>query len=241
MTWLRSLAFNLAFYAWTALLCLFAMPFVILLMKPVAVFTLGRFWARISLWLLRVLCRIDHQVVGLDALPGTPCIVAAKHQSAWDTLVFSQLLYNPSYVLKKELTQIPFFGWALLRVGMVPVDRSGGARALRTMLAAAKRRLGEGRAILIFPEGTRTEPGRRRPYHPGVAALYRELGVPVVPIALNSGLFWGRRSFVKTPGRITLEVLPAIAPGLPRKAFMAELEARIEGASERLAQAPACG
>ncbi|MEM7224852.1 MAG: lysophospholipid acyltransferase family protein [Pseudomonadota bacterium] len=236
MIWLRSCLFNIAFYGWTTFICGLVMPFVFLFAKPVGVFFVGRFWARISMAMARLICGIGHQVVGLEHLPEGPCIVAVKHQSAWDTLVFSQLLYNPSYVLKKELTRIPFFGWSLLRVGMVAVDRSGGAKALKDMLAAAKRRIAEGRQILIYPEGTRTAPGQRRPYHPGVAALYRELGVPVVPVALNSGLFWGRRAFTKTPGTITVEFLPPIAPGMARKAFMARLEEDIEGASERLCQ-----
>ena len=248
MIWLRSVLFNIAFYGWTTIVCTLVMPFVILLAKPLGVFIVGRFWAGIAMALARGICGIEHRVVGLENLPDGPCIVAVKHQSAWDTLVFSQLLYNPSYVLKKELTRIPFFGWALLRVGMVPVDRSGGARALKDMLAAARSRVAEGRQILIYPEGTRTAPGERRPYHPGVAALYRDLGVPVVPVALNSGLYWGRRAFTKTPGRITVEFLPAIAPGLPRKAFMSCLQERIESATERLCQAgaarrdePGCG
>jgi 1-acyl-sn-glycerol-3-phosphate acyltransferase len=120
---------------------------------------------------------------------------------------------------------------------MIPVDRQGGGSALKRMLRAARAAVAHGRSILIYPEGTRTPPGERRPYQPGVAALYGDLGVPVVPVALNSGLFWGRRSFHKKPGVITIEFLPPIAPGLPRREFMAELQERIEGASRRLAVA----
>jgi 1-acyl-sn-glycerol-3-phosphate acyltransferase len=120
---------------------------------------------------------------------------------------------------------------------MIPVDRAGRASALRDMIGQAKQRVAQGRPLLIFPEGTRTAPGEHRPYQPGAAALYGQLGLPVVPVALNSGLFWGRRQFVKRPGTITLEFLPAIPPGMPRKAFMAELERRLEGAATRLAEA----
>jgi 1-acyl-sn-glycerol-3-phosphate acyltransferase len=120
---------------------------------------------------------------------------------------------------------------------MIPVDRQGRASALKRMLASARAAVAQGHPILIYPEGTRTPPGEQRPYHPGVAALYGDLGLPVVPVALNSGLFWGRRSFHKKPGTITIEFLPAIAPGLPRKAFMAELQQRLEGASARLVTA----
>jgi len=138
-------------------------------------------------------------------------------------------------VLKRELTWIPFFGWLLRAAGFIAVDRKAGAKALRQLVRDAERAVAGGRSLLIFPEGTRVQPGETRPYQPGIAALYDRLQIPVVPVALNSGLFWGRRSFVKRPGRITVEFLPAIAPGLKRREFMAELEARIESAATRLA------
>ncbi|MEX0758775.1 MAG: lysophospholipid acyltransferase family protein, partial [Tistlia sp.] len=162
-------------------------------------------------------------------------LIASKHQSAWDTLVFPLLVRDPAYVLKRELLLVPFFGWIMWRLRMIAVDRKGGAAALRRMLAAARRIVGrERRPLVIYPEGTRTAPGDSRPYHPGVAALYGELGVPVVPVALNSGLYWPRQSFLRRPGRIVLEFLEPIPPGLPRRQFLAELEARIEPASRRL-------
>ncbi len=132
---------------------------------------------------------------------------------------------------------IPLYGWYLWKAGMIPVDRSAGAGALKTMLRAGERAVAAGRRIVIFPEGTRTAVGARRPYHPGAAALYRQLGLPLVPVAINSGVFWGRRQFFKRPGRITLEILPAIPPGRDRRAAMAELEARIEAATARLVAA----
>jgi len=168
-------------------------------------------------------------------------LIAAKHQSAWDTIIFSILLWDHCFVLKQELTRIPLFGWYLTRAGLIPVDRSGGAAALKKMVADARRAAEAGRPIVIFPEGTRVAPDAHRPYHPGVAALYSQLEVPVVPCALNSGLFWGRRSFAKRPGTITLEFLPAIPPGRPRKTFLAELEQAIEGRSRALAAEAAPG
>lgn len=236
MMWLRSLLFNVAFHSWTAVLALLAVPVAIVIGPPVWVFRLGRFWAGGVLWLLGLFCELKHRLIGLEKLPPAPFLLASKHQSAWDTMIFSQFLDNPSYVLKRELTRIPFFGWALLRVGCVPVDRSGGATALKSMVKAARARVDEGRSIVIFPEGTRTAPGSRRPYHPGIAALYKDLDIPVVPVALNSGLFWARRSFVKKPGMIELEILDPIPPGLPRREFMVRLEQAIEGATERLCQ-----
>ena len=239
MTWVRSALFNLAFFSWTALACLTALPVVILFMKRDAVHGLARFWSRVNFVLLRVLCRIDHEIVGRENLPEGPCILASKHQSAWDTMVFHHILDRPCFVLKRELLGIPLFGRALSRTQMLAIDRAGGAKALKTMVAEARDRLAEGRRIVIFPEGTRVAPGDHRRHLPGVAALYQALDVPVVPVALNSGLFWARRSFRKKPGRIRLEILPPIAPGLARKAFTAKLEDRIEGATRALIAAPA--
>jgi len=186
-------------------------------------------------------------IVGLPLLLGPrkgiyvlgPVLIAAKHQSAWDTIIFSVLLWDHSFVLKQELMRIPLFGLYLWRAGLIPVDRRGGAKALRRMVAAAKQVAAQRRPMVIFPEGTRVAPEQQRPYHPGVAALYGQLQVPVVPVALNSGLFWRRNSFWKLPGTITLEFLPQIPPGLRRKDFLARLEQAIEGRSRALAGAPA--
>jgi 1-acyl-sn-glycerol-3-phosphate acyltransferase len=161
-------------------------------------------------------------------MPDRPCIIAAKHQSAWDIFALSVLLDQPTFVLKKELMHIPFFGWFLRRYGAVPVDRKAGASALRGMLRRAKAEMARGRSVVIFPEGTRVPPGETRAYHPGVAALYRELDVPLVPVTLNSGWFWGRRKFRKKPGTIVVEFQPAIAPGLSRREVMARLSEALE-------------
>ena len=193
--------------------------------------------------MLRWLCGIDHRFLGLDRLPDGPAIIASKHQSAWDTLVLPRLMPGryPAYVLKAELTRIPIFGSLLKRAGMIAVDRSAGAKALRGMVREAKLRAAEGRSIVIYPEGTRTMPGKKLPYHPGVAALYNELDLPLVPVALNSGLFWGRNAIFKKPGTILLEVLEPIPPGLNRREAMKQLEAAIEAASARLAAESAAG
>lgn len=233
---LRSLAFNVAFYVWTTLILLAGLP--LLLLPYQVTYALGRCWVRGSLLLLRTLVGLRHRLVGLEHARRGQAIYAAKHQSSWDTLIFALLLHRPAYVLKRELLYLPLFGLLLLKAGHIAVDRAGRAAALKRMLRAAKHRRDQGRDILIFPEGTRVAPGAHKPYQPGVAALYGALGLPVVPVALNSGLFWRRRSFTKRAGVITLEFLPAVPPGLPRKAFMAELEARLEAASARLATDP---
>lgn len=229
---LRSLLFNVAFFTWTAALLLAALPLTPLRRGPL--FRLGRAWARGNLALLAGLCGLGYEIRGRANLPATPCILAAKHQSAWDTMIFLLLVDGPSFVFKKELLWVPLFGWYLQRAGCIAIDRKGGARALRRMVEAARRALRRGQYIVIFPEGTRVAPGHKRPYHPGAAALYTQLGVPVVPVAVDSGLYWGRRSFRKRSGRIVLELLPPIAPGLPRRRFAAELETAIEEASARL-------
>jgi 1-acyl-sn-glycerol-3-phosphate acyltransferase len=221
MTLLRSLAFSLLFWTWSAGMHVLALP---LLAAPRTwLLAVGRIWLGGLLWLTRVVAGIGYEVRGWENLPAGPCIVASKHQSAWDTFALPVLLNHPSFVLKKELMQIPLFGWYLRRYGAIPVDRSAGAKALRGMLRTAEAEVARGRAIVIFPEGTRVPPGESRPYHPGVAALYRDLDLPLVPVTLNSGLFWGRRAFLKRPGRIVLTFHPPIAPGLPRREVMARL------------------
>jgi len=235
MTALRSLLFNLLFALWTAFIFIVSLPTLVLPLA--AAWWMGGLWVRGALLLLRATVGLGHRVRGVEHRIAGPAIYAAKHQSAWDTLVFPLLLDKPAYVLKQELIRIPLFGSYLRQCGMIPVDRQGGGAALKRMLKAARAAVAQGRSILIYPEGTRTPPGERRPYHPGVAALYGDLGVPVVPVALNSGLFWGRRAFRKQPGTITIEFLPAIPPGLPRREFMQELQERMDGASDRLAAA----
>jgi 1-acyl-sn-glycerol-3-phosphate acyltransferase len=188
----------------------------------------GRFWSRTVLTLLRVTVGLDYQIRGLNRIPPGGCIVAMKHQSTWDTLVLPAVLGDPAIVLKRELLLIPIYGWYAARAGSIAIDRKAGSSALRKMVAQARATVIQGRPIVIFPEGTRVAPGAHLPYQPGVAALYQALGFPVVPAALNSGLFWGRRSFLKHRGRITLEFLEPIPPGWPRQRLMPELERRIE-------------
>lgn len=232
VTALRSLAFNLFFLVFSLLLAVAYLP--LLLLPPRFLWAGARFWIRGLYAALRLTCGLDSRIEGRERLPRGAGIVAAKHQSAWDTLVFMLILDAPVMVLKRELLRIPLFGWYLRHLDMLAVDRRGGAAALHDLLRQARARVEEGRQIVIFPEGTRTPPGTRRRYQPGVAALYRELGLPVVPVALNSGLYWRRRAFTKRPGTIVLKVLPPIPPGLERAAFMRRLQTAIDGESERL-------
>ena len=232
MNRLRTLAFNIAFFLGTALFGIAGLP--LLLAPRRIVMGFGRLWASSMLALLDLLVGARSETRGRDNLPKGACLVAMKHQSAWDTLMLPVALGDPAVVLKQELLFVPFYGWYAARAGSIPIDRGGGAGALRRMVAAARRAAAEGRPIVIFPEGTRTAPGRKRPYQPGVAALYHALDLPLVPAAVNSGLFWGRRSFRKRPGRITLAFLEPIPPGLSRRELMAQLERRIESATAEL-------
>ena len=230
---LRSLAFNALFYCWSTLLQVTCLPTILVSRR--AVTWVQRTWVRGNFALLALICGLRYEIRGLEELPREPCIIASKHQSAWDTMIFALLIRRPGHIFKRELLWVPVFGWYLLRAGGIPIDRKGGAAALKRMIAAARRTISEGRHIVIFPEGTRVAVGARVPYHPGVAALYTQLKVPVVPVALNSGLFWGRRTFLKKPGRIVLEFLEPIPPGLRRREFLEVLQQRIESASVDLA------
>lgn len=241
MIWLRSLLFNVAFWVWTAAVHL---PSLVLLLPGVPrvwILSVGRFWVAGVMWLLRVVAGVRSEIRGQENLPDGPCLIASKHQSAWDTLIFSLIVRDHSFVLKQELLWIPVFGWYLKRFGVVAIDRRSGAKALRRMVRESQALAGQGRKIVIFPEGTRVPPGETRAYHPGVAALYRELQLPVVPVALTSGDHWGRRAFRKVPGTIRLAFLPPIPPGLSRKDFMARLSRDLEAGSAELRRMDAAG
>ncbi|MGI9434005.1 MAG: lysophospholipid acyltransferase family protein [Geminicoccaceae bacterium] len=229
---IRSLLFNITFWIWTAIMVVMTLPQ--LLRSRLAMVRHAERWERGILWLLRHIIRLDREIRGRERIPEGPKIFAIKHQSAWDTVTTHLLIDDPAIALKQELTQIPIFGWGLRHAGMITIDRGHGTRALRSLIDGGRKAAARGSPVVIFPEGTRTPPGEKNPYHPGIAALYKSLALPVVPVALNSGLFWGRRSFIKHPGTVVVEFLDSIEPGLERKPFMAELEQRIEQATARL-------
>jgi len=230
----RSGIFAIVFYAWSAFMSPLYMP--LMLGSRRFFWRCCLSWCRSCIWLIRIILGIDYEVRGRENLTGEPVIIASKHQSAWDTLIFNAIILDCAYVVKRELLWFPFFGWFLSRVGMIGIDRSGGASALKRLVADCKQRLELGRSIIIFPQGTRTAPGAKRPYLPGTAALYTQCKVPVVPTALNSGVFWPRRTFLKHPGTVIVEFLPPIAPGMNRRDFSARLEADIESATARIEQ-----
>tara|TARA_R110002167_G_scaffold253834_2_gene460127 strand:+ start:386 stop:1129 length:744 start_codon:yes stop_codon:yes gene_type:complete len=231
----RAVLFNTAFYVWSVFMVVLFAPALLL---PYQVTVWGqRRWARGVNLLMRLLADIRVEVRGREHLPAGGCIVAAKHQSAWDTLIWHDVLDDPAVVMKRELLFIPIYGWMCMKTRMIPVDRKAGTKALRQMAADAERAVAAGRPIVIFPQGTRTAPGagaEQVPYQVGVSALYRAAKVPVVPVALNSGMFWPRRRFLRRQGTIVLEFLEPIPPGLPRKEFERILPERIEEATRRL-------
>jgi len=193
-----------------------------------------RLWSRWVLNGLNLTSDIQVEIRGIENLPPGPCLVAAKHQGMLDILPPFTYLDDPAFVMKRELMAIPIFGWFSKKSGMIPIDRDGGAKALRAMVVAASEAVSEGRQVVIFPEGTRREPGAEPDYQPGVAGLYRELGVPCVPVATNSGRFWPAHGLMRWPGVAVVEILSPIPPGLKRAEFMRRLQGTVETASERL-------
>ena len=167
-------------------------------------------WVDIALWLIRHVLGIDHRVIGLDHLPATPCVVLAKHQSAWETIALQRIIPNGVYVYKRELHWLPFFGWALKMMPFVAIDRAAGRQALEQVARRGKQRLDEGWTVIVFPEGTRVAPGTKGEYKIGGAFLAAKAGVPVVPVALDAGECWRRNAFVKRPGLITVSIGPLI-------------------------------
>jgi len=232
MIQLRSLVFTLAFYAVSTVAALAMVP---LMLAPRRWITYPmRWWARVIVWLVRVVCGVRVEFRGLEHLPRGAVLIAAKHQCMFDTIAPMLVLADPAYVMRDSLLKIPFYGWFSVKAGMIPVDREGHANALRAMLSAAKARAAAGRPIVIFPEGTRTAPGTGGAYKPGVAALYRSLGLACVPLATNSGTHWPAHGFLRRPGLVVYEFLAPLPAGLARPSFMAVLEDQLEAASRAL-------
>ncbi|MFZ0845051.1 MAG: lysophospholipid acyltransferase family protein [Pseudolabrys sp.] len=228
----RSIVFNLLFYLNTLIYLVIALP--TFFMPYRAIIAVARSWGRTNLVLLRVIAGIDIEVRGRDKIPHGPIIVAAKHQSAWETFALLPLFENPLFILKRELEWIPIFGWLMIKGRMVPIDRSAGPQALAAMTERARIELADNRQLIIFPEGTRRAAGAEPRYKHGVAHLYAAEGVPCLPIALNSGLFWPRRSIRRFPGTVLVEILDPIAPGLAKDEFFELLRSEIETATARL-------
>jgi 1-acyl-sn-glycerol-3-phosphate acyltransferase len=232
---LRSLVYNVLFYVLLIFWMVVALP--TFLMPPRALMAVAKIWARSSIWLLRVVCRTKVDYRGLEKIPPGPLICASKHQSMWETFALLQFFDAPLFIYKRELGWIPLFGWYLVKSKMIGVDRSGGMRSLMEMARRAPREVRSGRQLIIFPEGTRAAVGAAPDYKTGVGQIYVNSGVPCVPAALNSGLFWPRRTFMRYPGTLVVEFLDPLPPGLTRKEFIERISTSIEQATSRLVEA----
>lgn len=238
MILLRSIIFKIAFPVWLALCCFYYARYLVFKVPSRTAAKSGYGWSRGVLALLKGVCHIDYEIRGQENLPKEGgYILASKHQSVWDTLIFLYILKHPAYVLKKELLKVPMFGRYLKAIDMIPVDRAAGSSAVKDMQKQVRDRLEQHRPVIIFPEGTRTEPNAATSYQPGIAFLYLDdkTDVPVIPVALNSGHFWNK-SLKKKQGTIVIEYLPAIEKGLNRKSFLKQLQERIDTAYAALAK-----
>jgi len=235
LIFLRSLVFNVLFYFVLVLWLLFAIP--TFLMPRRAILAVAGWWAKSSILLMRIVCGTKVEFRGVEKIPQGPLIVASKHQSMWETFALLQFFDQPLYILKRELTWIPFFGWYTMKAAMIDVERAAGARALRDMVRRAAKAVREGRQLIIFPEGTRRPVEAPPHYKHGVAQIYKDSGVACMPVALNSGLFWPRRTFMRYPGTIVVEFLDPLPPGLSRDEFITRMSGAIEDATDRIVKA----
>jgi 1-acyl-sn-glycerol-3-phosphate acyltransferase len=232
---LRSLAYNVLFYLVLVFWVIVGIPTFV--MPRRAIMRIAGYWAASSIWLMRVICNIKVEYRGLDRIPSGPLIVASKHQSMWETFALLQFFDQPLYILKRELKWIPFFGWYLIKSNMIDVDRGTGGRALIEAMRRAGEAVRRGRQLIIFPEGTRRPVGAPPDYKGGVSLIYANSNVACLPVALNSGLFWPRRTFMRYPGTLVVEFLDPLPAGLPRHEFIARVSTVIEDATNRLVAA----
>jgi 1-acyl-sn-glycerol-3-phosphate acyltransferase len=232
MIWLRSLLFVAVFYLWSTLVAFLMTP-TLLMPRKACAWSL-KAWGVSVTWLLRVICDIRVEIRGRQYLPAGAALIAPKHQCMFDIFGAFAFLPDGCFVSRKEFTRLPFFGWYAWKSGMIVIDREGQAAALRKLVADSRERLKHARQIVIFPEGHRGEPGVAGDYKPGVAALYRELGMPCTPLALNTGAHWPAHGFLRRPGTIVFEFLEPIPAGLKRADFMRTLRDRLETASNAL-------
>lgn len=235
LIFLRSLVYNLLFYLLLVFWIVVAIPTFV--MPRAAVMAVARWWGRSSIWLMRVVCGTRVEYRGLEKIPKGPLIVASKHQSFWETFALLQFFDEPLFILKRELMWIPMFGLLLKKANMIGIDRQAGGRALLAMTRRAGEAVRRGRQLIIFPEGTRRPVDAPPSYKTGIAQIYVDCGVECLPVALNSGLFWPRRTFMRYPGTLVVEFLDVLPPGMARREFVARVSTVIEEATHRLVEA----
>lgn len=232
MNHLRSIIFKMSFYVWTGFICVFCSP--AMLFERRSLVACQTFWSHGVIFLLRFIVNVRVEARGLANLPEGGRLIAMKHQSMLDTFVMHALIGDPAFVMKQELLKIPLYGAFCKKVGMIPIDRAGGAQAMRLLMRRSKETIDDGRSVIIFPEGSRALPGEKHAYQPGVFAIYKYTKAPVVPVGVNSGVVWPKTGPVRVNGQIIFDFLPPIEPGLDRVSFLNELEERIEKSSTAL-------
>jgi len=232
---LRSLVFNVLFYIVFVVLAIVALP--TFLMPIGALKSIVGLWANATQLLMRVICNIKVEFRGAGKIPRGPLVLVVKHQSFWETFALVPLLEHPIFILKRQLMRIPVFGQFLVKFGMIGIDRSAGVKALLEMTRRARSAVLSGSQLVIFPEGTRRPPGAAADYKTGFAQIYSACGVPCLPVALNSGLFWPRRTFMRYPGTLVVEFLDPLPPGLPKDEFISRVRDTIEEATARVVEA----
>jgi len=229
---LRSLIFNLIFYPFSILYTGSLIFFYWLPRKKLL--KLSSYYFEITKLFERHILNLRYELIGKQHVPKGACIIAMKHQSVWETLKILDIIDDPIVIYKKAVNWIPGLGWLIMRLDMISIDRSKGTVALKKIIQKAKLRVKENRQIMIYPQGTRITPGEKKPYKHGVAALYKALNLPVVPVAVNSGIYWPKESFIKYPGKITIKILEPIQPGMKADAMLKKLEKMIETESDKL-------
>ncbi|TDK34563.1 1-acyl-sn-glycerol-3-phosphate acyltransferase [Rhizobium deserti] len=233
MLLVRSVLFNTAFYVNIIVRMLVLSPVYFLLPRKAA-YRIPKAWAASNNWLMAKIVGATFEIEGMENIPEGGCIFAPKHQSAWDTFALLPYQRDPVYILKRELMWIPLFGWYVAKQKMIPVNRGARGKVMVEVMERTKEEMAKGRQLIIYPEGTRRPPGAAPEYRYGIARIYRDVQVPVVPIVAHWGLFWGRRKLIKHPGHFKVRVLPPIEPGLDPDAFYARLQDVLETASDKL-------
>jgi len=234
MQYFRSLLFVIFINSWGAIIPIIFLPPAFIFRSKKIGDCGAKIWSQFSFYILKKLCKIDYKIIGQENILKEPCIYACKHQSMWETVVMHLILNRPVYAYKKELEKIPFYGWFLKYMSGIGVDRKGGMKSLKNVIAQAKFYLNIGQSVVIFPQGTRVPVRanvKQYPYQAGITALYNSCNVKIVPVALNSGLFWPKHKILKTPGTVIIEFLPAINQGLSKDEFNEKLISAIENAS----------
>ncbi|MCO6188166.1 1-acyl-sn-glycerol-3-phosphate acyltransferase [Rhizobium sp. L1K21] len=233
MILIRSIAFTIAFYLNLIVQMIIFSPIYFIMPRKKAYFV-PKFWARSNRWLFDKIGGTTFEIDGLENLTAEPAIISPKHQSTWDTIAFVPYIEDPIYILKRELLWIPLFGWYAAKQRMIPVDRAARGKSMVAVMERAKEEMASGRQLIIYPEGTRRPPGAEPVYKFGIARLYRDLQLPVIPIIHHGGLFWPRRKLINQPGHFRVKILPAIPPGMDHEVFFEHLVELMERESDAL-------